>query len=265
MTFTSAEAPRARFRLGEALEATFSAVFAHFAVFLLLAVVIYALPNLLLALAIGPRSGVQLGVAAAILSIVRAVLNIALTAILQGALVRGVVTHMNGGRPTFEECLRSGVSVSAPLVAIGLLAGLGISLGFLLLIAPGLFLVSMWALVAPVRVAEGRGVFSAFSRSAALTLGHRWAVLGAIVIMGVIAFVLLGLGGGVTGILTGFGRGVGGVSASPWPLFALGQVVTLLASAVGSIFSSALPAVLYSQLRRSKEGAAPAQLAALFD
>ena len=71
-----------------------------------------------------------------------------------------------------------------PLLGAGLLAGLGIALGFLLLIVPGLYLITIWAVVAPVIVVEKPGVFAAFGRSRELVRGHGWTVFGIVLITG---------------------------------------------------------------------------------
>ena len=53
------------------------------------------------------------------------------------------------------------------LVFTGILAGIAIGIGFVLLIVPGLFLLTIWALVAPVIVIERKGVMDVASTAAA--------------------------------------------------------------------------------------------------
>lgn len=261
MTYTQSSAPRSRFRVGEALQATFDAVFNNFVVFLLLALVILAAPNFLVAIAFPPSNATA--PTALVGVILRGVVSLVAAALLQGALVRGVITHMNGGKPRFDECLRVGLSNAAPLVAIALLFGLAVGFGLVLLVAPGLFLLALWGVVAPVQVAERRGVFGSFSRSADLTDGARWAVLGALVVMGLVSLLATLIGGAVTGVIGGLaGLAAGGLGGG---LAIVGTAVGAVSAAVGAIFSNAAPAAIYSALRRAKEGAAPAELAAVFD
>ena len=52
-----------------------------------------------------------------------------------------------------------------PLLVAGLLAGICIALGFVLLIVPGLVLLTIWAVIAPVIVIERTGALEAFGRS----------------------------------------------------------------------------------------------------
>ena len=59
----------------------------------------------------------------------------------------------------------------------GFLGGLAIGIGFVLLIVPGLFLLTIWALLAPVIVIERKGAMESFGRSRALVRGSRLAGL----------------------------------------------------------------------------------------
>jgi len=65
-----------------------------------------------------------------------------------------------------------------PLVAVVFVTAIGILLGFLALLIPGIYLFVVW-LVAPICVVtEQRGIREAIGRSVALVRGHFWWVLG---------------------------------------------------------------------------------------
>jgi hypothetical protein len=83
------------------------------------------------------------------------------------------------------------------LIASGVLAGLGIALGLLLLIIPGLFLLTRWFLIAPVIVLEGRSAGESFGRSWELVRGHGWDAFGLILL----TLVAAAIGGGVLSAL----------------------------------------------------------------
>ena len=68
------------------------------------------------------------------------------------------------------------------IVVAGVLAGLGIAVGFLLLIVPGLLLMTWWVLVIPVVALERTGAGAAFGRSRELVRGFGWNVFGVIVL-----------------------------------------------------------------------------------
>ena len=71
------------------------------------------------------------------------------------------------------------------LLAVSALFAFGVAIGFVLFVIPGLILLVMWSLVAPVTVLEHPGVFAAFGRSRELVRGNGWAVFGVIVLVGV--------------------------------------------------------------------------------
>jgi hypothetical protein len=102
---------------------------------------------------------------------------------LQAALVEAV-SDVRDGRADLsigETLKRTWPRVPAVAVA-GILAGLAIAVGLLLLIAPGLFLLTIWSLIVPAIVLEKRAVFEAFGRSRELVSGYGWTVFGVIIV-----------------------------------------------------------------------------------
>jgi hypothetical protein len=69
------------------------------------------------------------------------------------------------------------------------LSWLGIMLGTLALIVPGLMLSARWAIVAQTAALEGGGWTDALRRSADLTDGYRWHAFGLVLVAGAIAFL----------------------------------------------------------------------------
>jgi hypothetical protein len=100
----------------------------------------------------------------------------------QGMVVSLVADVQDGRRDSsVGDLVNSAAPVILPLFLAGLLAGLGIALGFVLLIVPGLILLTIWSVIAPVIVLERTGVIEAFGRSRELVRGHGWQVFGVIV------------------------------------------------------------------------------------
>jgi len=64
-----------------------------------------------------------------------------------------------------------------------LLTGVGIAIGFLLLVLPGIYLWARWSLVAPLVIGEGAGVSDAISESWARTQGLVAPVASALVLI----------------------------------------------------------------------------------
>ncbi len=271
MSFAPA-APSSRFRMEDALQATFDAVFANSAVFTALALALTAAPNLVAQLVFRPTPGPATGASGLFVAglFLKPVVSLAGAALLQGAVAKGVFDHLNRAKPHFAPCLRAGLTTAPALVAIGLLFGLAAVFGLVFLVGPGLFVIALWAPAGAVAVAERRGVFGAFGRAAELTRGHRWAVLIVMVVTFVLGAILSGLGAALAAlVVAGAGSplvlagAVAGGALTP-----AGAVVLAVNAVVGSlamVLTSAAPAALYVELRRSREGAGPSELAALFD
>ena len=128
-------------------------------------------------------------------------------------MVVGLVSDVQDGRrdSSVEDLVRSTGPVILPLIGAGMLAGLGIGVGFLLFIVPGLILLTIWSVIAPVIVVERSGAIDAFGRSRALVRGNGWQVFGVIVVVFIIVAV-------VQGILGAIGSGISDSLGGPDPL-----------------------------------------------
>jgi hypothetical protein len=116
---------------------------------------------------------------------------------LQGAIAEAVADVRDGRVDlSIGETINRVSPRVARLGAAGLVAALGIGLGLVLLIVPGLLLLTWWILIAPVIVLERRGVFESFGRSRELVRGHGWNVFGAILIgigISIVASIVINL------------------------------------------------------------------------
>lgn len=91
-------------------------------------------------------------------------------------------------RPT-GELVRSVLPVLLPLLAIAVLAGIAVGIGLILLIVPGLFLATIWAVVVPVFMLERPGIAASFDRSRALVRGYGWSVFGTLLLVVLISLL----------------------------------------------------------------------------
>lgn len=108
---------------------------------------------------------------------------------LQGALVEAVQDVRDGRADlSIGETFRRVGPRFASLAGAGILAALGIVLGLVLLIVPGLFLATIWSLIVPVIMLEGRPAMESFGRSRELVRGHGWNVFGVIVLTFLLLF-----------------------------------------------------------------------------
>jgi hypothetical protein len=149
--------------------------------FLLIAFVIY-LGAAILAALLGLAGGVGLFLGW-IITVIAAFL-------VQAALVKAVQDVRDG-----RVDLSLGETVSAVLpylftvIAASILAGIGISIGFVLIIIPGLVLLTFWSLIVPSIVIGGEGVFSSFGKSWRTVRGYAWHVFGTYVLVFLILIV----------------------------------------------------------------------------
>jgi hypothetical protein len=138
-------------------------------------------------------------------ALIGAVLTILLTWL--GALIGALISlvglfWMQGALATAVEDIRDGradlslgetfnrVRPQLGAIAIaGVLAGLAIGIGLLLLIVPGLVLLTFWILIVPVIALERTTAGASFGRSRELVRGYGWSVFGVIVLT---ILVLLG-------------------------------------------------------------------------
>lgn len=145
-----------------------------------------------------------------------------------GMVVRLVDDVRDGVRDASVGELFSSVGpVIVPLLLASIVVGLGVTIGFILLIVPGLFLLTIWSVTAPAIVLERRGVLEALGRSRELVKGNGWNVFGVILLV----IALLFAAGIVAGIIGAAGGDVVNLLVS-WALSVLVAPVVALASAV---------------------------------
>jgi hypothetical protein len=112
----------------------------------------------------------------------------------QAMVVEAARDILDGRRDhTLGTLLSSVAPVLGPLIVAGVLAGIAVGIGYALLVVPGLFLATIWAVIAPVIVIERRPALEAFGRSRELVRGHGWQVFAVIAILFVLQIVVTGL------------------------------------------------------------------------
>ena len=156
--------------------------------FFLTALVVFAALDLLSALANsakgnGTGAGLFWGLIAALIGVVGYFW-------VQGALVE-LVRDVRDGRAdrTIGETYATVRPRLAALIVAGILAGIGIAIGLVLLIVPGLYLLTIWSMIVPVIVIEGKSAGESFTRSREVVRGNGWKVLGLVLL----TFILIGI------------------------------------------------------------------------
>ena len=152
-----------------------------FARFFVVAAIVFLIINLIGAL-LGWLVGT--GGLAVLVALIAAAVSLIGTFWMQGALVYAVDDVRDGRIDSSVGDLFERVRpYLGTLILAGILAGLGIALGLVLLIVPGLILLTWWCLIIPVIALEGKPVGESFSRSRELVRGHGWTVFGIVIIV----------------------------------------------------------------------------------
>jgi len=157
---------------------------------------------------------------------------------VQGALVE-LVRDVRDGRAdsTIGETYKAVQPRLPALISAGLLAGLGIAIGLILLVVPGLFLLTIWSMIVPVIVIEGRSAGESFSRSREVVRGHGWSVFGLIVV----TFLLVGIASAIIRLVF-----------SPLPDFLDAWIGSLIAHSLTVPFAAAALATAYFRLTQTQ-------------
>lgn len=167
---------------------------------LLLAVVVFVPVGLLHALTMNAEIG-SIGFSAGfrLLAAMAAVLAISATGLIGEVFYAGAVaislTHPRDGRPPSLREI-AGMVNYGPLIAVDLIYGALVAIGFAAFVLPGALVFVWFGLAAPVIEIEHRGIRAAFARSVRLVRGRFWLV----------AFVLIPIevvGDGLTEWITG--------------------------------------------------------------
>jgi hypothetical protein len=162
---------------------------------------------------------------------------------LQAALVKAV-EDVRDGRADFSLAETFDLArqhLTSVLVA-AIIAGLGIVLGLILLIVPGLVLLTWWAVIIPVVVLENRSAGESFTRSRELVRGYGWSVFGVIVL---VVLLLIGFNIVLSIVLT---------PLADWLQSFLSQFIS---GTLTAPFTATVLTLLYFRLRAAKETPAP--------
>ena len=178
--------------------------------------------------------------------------SMVLRAFLSACIFDVALAELSGEAASLDDAVAAGRRMFLPLLALTVVGYLGVILGLLLLIVPGLMLAIAWSMAGPALVAERGGIFPAFRRSDELTRGNRWRILALFLIYAIAVTALQAL----TGTLSF----AGSQAASP--------VRIVLTSIVGGVTTPVLyvgTAVLYAELRRLNNGLGAGGLGEVFD
>lgn len=105
-------------------------------------------------------------------------------ALYTGFVVKLVEDVRDGRRDsTVGDLFSAAAPAILPLIGFGILFAIGVTIGFLLLIVPGLILITFWSVGAPAIVVERLGPIDAFGRSWRLVRGQAWSVFATLLLV----------------------------------------------------------------------------------
>jgi hypothetical protein len=180
--------------------------------------------------------------ASAGLALIATLIGVIATTLFTGMVVELVADIQDGRRDaTPGQLLKAAAPVFGSLVLVAVVAGVGIVIGFILIIVPGLILLTVWSVAAPVVVLERPPGLGALRRSRELVRGSGWQVFGVIFVLGVAVSIL----GGIVEIAAdSAGAGVG-------------LVARVVIGVLTAPLSALAAAVLYFDLLRLSGAPAP--------
>jgi hypothetical protein len=236
------------FRVGNVLSRAIGLLSRKGVLFVLVSAVTQ-LPNLVVALhATGVRSSAP-GAAGAELGLVVLFGVLVLIPLVQTVVYHAAFQDMLGRPIRLGDSLGIAFRRFFPVLGALICMGAAIGLGFALLIVPGVIWAAMFAVAVPACVVERLGPIASCGRSAYLTKGNRWKVIGIGLSLIVVSFAV-----GAIAFVLPFVLGV-----------ALGALVNLVLNAVLGAFYSLVAVVMYHDLRVAKEGIGTDRIAAVFD
>lgn len=145
-----------------------------------------------------------------------------------------IVGRMRGREVSLADAASVGMRKLGSAIGVMIMVGIATTIGFLLLIIPGIILTLMFALIIPVLVLEDTDAFVSMERSATLTKGSRWRVLLGYVLVFIFTIAVLSL-----------------AELVPWQeSWRLENMFLCVASAAEAVFI----AVLYEHLLIAREG-----------
>jgi hypothetical protein len=169
-------APQRRISVGDVINETFSIYGQQFPSLIGSAIVVFVVVGIVAGLLLA-GGGVILVLLASLVQLVGRLLYV-------GFVVKLVEDVRDGRRDSsIGDLFSAAAPAIMPLIGFSILAGIGVALGLVLLIVPGLVLLTFWSVGAPAIVAERVGVFEAFGRSWNLVKGNAWSVFGALVVV----------------------------------------------------------------------------------
>lgn len=232
-----APTPAKRIAVGDVIGETFSIYGQNLGALLGSAIVVF--------IVVGLIAGILEAAGGLILIVLAAAMRFAGQALYTGFVVNLVQDVRDGRRDHgVGDLFSAAAPFILPLIGFGILFGLGVGIGFFLLLVPGLILLTFWSVGAPAIVVEGIGPVDAFGRSWRLVRGNAWPVLGTLLVVLLIVI-------GIWIVLAAIANPIGNGEASTWIASIVSGTLT------APIFAIAVTVLYYELAGGAPPAAAP--------
>ena len=113
-----------------------------------------------------------------------AVVEYVATILVQATMVKAVQDVRDGqANLSIDATVSTAARFLLPVAGAAILAGLGIGVGLIFLIVPGLILMTYWSLIVPTIVVGESGAMASFGKSWRAISGHFWQAFGTYVLV----------------------------------------------------------------------------------
>ena len=168
--------------------------------------------------------------------------------LITAALVYGTFQELRGQHASVVASLSRGLARMFPVIGVAIVQWVVIMVGWLFFVAPGIVVAMVLWVAIPVAVVEQAGVIASLKRSAFLTKGYRWKLLGISILILV----------GQSILTTAVEAIIGAELISTW-------VASWVIGAAAAVIWAVVGSVAYHDLRAAKEGVSVTEIARVFD
>jgi hypothetical protein len=183
-----------------------------------------------------------------VLTVIQSVIGVIAYLLVFGAIFRAVSQAYLGDSPDARASIAYAARRMHSLFWLSFLVVLGVGVGFLLLLLPGIYLLIAWSLAVPVLMVEGLRGTKAIGRSYDLVRKNWWRTFGTLLV----GFIFIGLFQFLLGLVASAADGLADDSVYLWAF--VYDVISGLGTVITAPLQAAIITVIYYDLRVRKEG-----------
>jgi hypothetical protein len=172
-----------------------------------------------------------------------------LQSLAHAPIIAGAFVYMRGQEVRTADALLTFVRRIGPVASVSIVQTMAFMIGLALLVVPGIVAWTTLFVALPACIGEQGGIMDSLKRSAALSKGHRWKILGLGLVMAVMGLI-------PTMIVQQIAFRLGGSTGF--------SIAEYLLQVVFVPFNATISVTVYQALRTAKEGPATGTLSEVF-